>query len=76
MKEEDLKELKIKKCPCCGSPAHVEDLTKNKLGHKNIVYGRIVCDNNTKGTEGRCYIKTVCGEFNKVLTSWNNRPNK
>ncbi len=63
----------IKKCPCCGSSAHVEDLTKNKIGHKNIVYGRIVCDSNIKGSGERCYIKTVCGEFQKVLKSWNLR---
>lgn len=63
----------IKNCPCCGSTAHVEDLTKNKIGHKNIIYGRIVCDNNHKYTENRCYIKSVCGEFGKVLKSWNNR---
>jgi len=63
----------IKKCPMCGSPAHVEDLTKNMIGHKNTVYGRIVCDNNISLKNDRCYIKTVCGEFEKVLKSWNRR---
>lgn len=69
----DIDKYNIKNCPCCGSPAHVEDLTKNKIGHKNVIYGRIVCDNNIKGSENRCYIKTVCGEFSKVFKSWNNR---
>ncbi len=72
-KDELLSVTKIKKCPCCGSPAHVEDLSKNKIGNKGIVYGRIVCNNNQKGWSNRCYIKTVCGEFQKVLESWNNR---
>lgn len=70
---KDFKVYHLLNCPCCGSKAHIEDMTKNKIGHKGIVYGRIVCDKNNSSEQNRCYIKTVCGEFSKVLASWNNR---
>ncbi len=72
--KEVLKKLtRLKKCPCCGAKAHIEDLTMNKIGKLNRIYGRIICDRNIKGSSARCYIKTVCGEFKNVVRSWNRR---
>jgi hypothetical protein len=68
---------RLKKCPCCGSNAHIEDKQTIKKYGIDVVYGRIVCDKNIKNSKPlyRCYIKTVCGPLGETIRSWNSRVN-
>lgn len=63
----------ISKCPSCGGKAYLTEITKNNLGHRGEIYGRIVCMNNSNSTKSgtRCYMKTICGPIDQVLRSWN-----